>query len=119
MAGERRKNYRIQWHSLAMISACDGDWSSPCILSDFSNGGARISGSSVSHLPDQFLLRIARGVKARNCRVLWRTPDTLGVEFTDLPSDAAEFEIRRRGAPKRRLALTSKRRLEPADEGMR
>ncbi|MBV9754060.1 MAG: hypothetical protein JO188_16180 [Hyphomicrobiales bacterium] len=92
MTGERRNNHRIQWHSGAMISACDGDWSSPCILSGFSNGGARISGVSVRHLPDQFFLRMARGVKPRRCRVLWRTLDALGVEFTELASGVAELD---------------------------
>ncbi|MBV9568608.1 MAG: PilZ domain-containing protein [Hyphomicrobiales bacterium] len=119
MTGERRNNHRIQWHSWAMVSACDGDWSAPCILSDFSNGGAKLSGLSVRHLPDQFLLRIARGVKPRNCRVVWRAPDALGVEFTEPPSEAAESIVEERAGPKVRTVPRAKRRLEPADGGLR
>jgi hypothetical protein len=39
----------------------------------------------VRTIPDEFKLRITPGEgRARTCRVIWRTDDSLGVEFTDL-----------------------------------
>jgi hypothetical protein len=115
MTAERRKNYRIQWHSRAMISGRDGDWSAPCVLSDFSNGGAKISGLDVRHVPDQFVLRMARGVRPRNCRVLWRSTEAIGVEFTDAIAGAQDMKVGRMTSRKRRAALPEKK-LKHADE---
>jgi hypothetical protein len=118
MTTERRKNHRIQWHAWAMISACDGDWSSPCVLSDFSNGGARISGLNVRHIPDQFVLRMARGVRPRNCRVLWRGTDAVGVEFTGTSESAEDANLRRPRTQKRRADAAHRQGSELADEGV-
>ncbi len=115
MKTDRRRNYRVQWHSVAMISACDGDWSSPCVLSDFSNGGAKISGLNVKHIPDQFVLRMARGVRPRNCRVLWRRADALGVEFTDTSFGAGEAVAKPTTTPRGRSASPGGKQLEHAD----
>jgi hypothetical protein len=114
MKSERRKNFRIQWQSLAMISASDGDWSSPCVLSDFSNGGAKISGLDVRHIPDHFVLRMARGVRPRDCRVLWRRAHALGVEFTDSGLGAEKLVTRTR-MPRRRSARPRVKKLERAE----
>jgi hypothetical protein len=81
MTRERRKSIRVQWHSSAMIYDREGDLGYPCVLSDFSNGGAKITGVTVGAVPDHFTLRMARGLK-RRCHVLWRSTDALGVEFT-------------------------------------
>jgi hypothetical protein len=94
MALERRKSFRIQWNSEAIMSAYEGDWSAPCILSEFSADGARISGVIVSDAPDHFVLRMARGVKPRNCRVLWRSPEALGVGFTDHAASERQTDSR-------------------------
>ena len=49
-----------------------------------SNGGAKVTGIAVGKIPDEFLLRIARGaVGMRKCRALWRNATTIGVEFVD------------------------------------
>ena len=89
MANERRKNLRVQWNSSAMFYDGDGDCH-PCVLSDFSNGGAMITGVTVSAVPDEFMLRMARGLKPRKCHVLWRSTDALGVEFTDRDATAEQ-----------------------------
>ena len=95
MARERRKNFRVEWNSSASIYDCGGDWSYACVVKDFSNGGAKITAVPVSDLPDQFMLRFIHGPRgARKCHVLWRTPDALGVEFTDAPA-GAERKTRR------------------------
>ena len=81
-----------------MIYDCEGDWTKSCILSDFSNGGAKITAVSVSAVPDYFMLRIARGVKPRKCHVVWRSADALGLEFIDRGTVTQEPNKRRRAA---------------------
>jgi hypothetical protein len=90
MRNEQRKNFRVEWHSPATIYDLERKLNRPCILSNFSNGGAQITGVRPSTIPDEFMLQIARG-DSRRCCVLWRTDDTLGVEFIDRgQSDQAE-----------------------------
>src|SRR5260370_11468906 len=100
MARERRKGIRVQWHSSAMIYDGEGDLGYPCVLSDFSNGGAKITGVTVGAVPDHFMLRIARGLKRRKCHVLWRSADALGVEFTDrvVSPDGSNLDGKRKPA---------------------
>jgi PilZ domain len=81
---ERRKNFRVEWNSSAKIYDCDGKWELACVVKDLSNGGAKITTAPVGDIPDEFMLRFIRGVRGkRKCKVLWRTRDALGVEFTD------------------------------------
>jgi PilZ domain len=79
MRRERRKSFRVEWNSPATIY--HGQLARPCILSNFSNGGAEITGVRANTIPDEFMLQITRD-DGRKCRVLWRTDDTLKVEFT-------------------------------------
>ena len=89
MKRERRKNFRIEWHSPATIY--DGKLARPCIVSNFSNGGARIAGVRAATIPDEFGLRItSRDCRIRRCRVLWRSDDALRVEFTDHDTSPGE-----------------------------
>jgi len=89
MRGEQRKNFRIEWNSPAAIYDVDRELLRPCILANFSNTGARITGVRATTIPDEFVLRIALG-RTRKCQVIWRSDDTLGVEFTDCVEKAAE-----------------------------
>ena len=68
-----------------MICDTEGDSERPCILSNFSNAGAKITGVRPATVPDEFMLRITPH-RMRKCRVLWRSSssNTLGVVFTDL-----------------------------------
>jgi len=81
MRRDRRKCFRVEWHSPATIH--DGKSARPCILSNFSNDGARISGVRGTTVPDEFGLRITPHGRIHRCRVIWRTDDALGVQFTD------------------------------------
>src|SRR6266436_8660511 len=84
MRQDRRKTFRIEWKSPATIYDVDQHLERPCIVSDFSNGGAKITGVRVETIPDEFKLRIIPGQgRALTCRVIWRTEKSLGVEFTD------------------------------------
>ena len=87
MRRDRRNNFRVEWHSPATLY--DGTLARPCILSNFSNSGAKITGVRATTIPDEFGLRIKPRRRIHTCRVIWRTDDALGVEFTDEPASAA------------------------------
>ena len=92
MRGERRNNFRIEWNSPATIHDLDRDLVRPCVLSNFSNAGAKITGVRADTIPDEFMLRISGGHgRTRKCRVQWRSDDTLGVEFTDCNASAQDI----------------------------
>jgi PilZ domain len=78
----RRKNFRVEWNLPATIYDVGRHLERPCILVDVSDGGAKIAGVRAYTIPDEFRLRTPLGER-RSCRVVWRTEDALGVEFTD------------------------------------
>ena len=91
---ERRKNFRVEWNSLAKIYDSHGRFTRRCYVSNFSNGGAKIIGLEPSTVPDEFILRISPRGRAKRCRVVRRSKDGLGVEFT---ADATtELDLGRR-----------------------
>jgi hypothetical protein len=94
MRRDRRDNFRVEWHSPATLY--DGALARPCILSNLSNGGAKITGVRTATIPDEFGLRIAPRRRIYACRVIWRTDDALGVQFTDPPDSAATRRTARR-----------------------
>jgi hypothetical protein len=79
---DRRENFRAEWNVSATIYDVDRHLERPCVLIDLSNGGAKIAGVRARTIPDEFRLRTPIGER-RSCRVIWRTEDALGVEFTD------------------------------------
>ena len=98
---ERRKNFRVEWNSPARIYDPDGHFDRQCIVSNFSNGGARIIGLKPDSVPDEFILRISPNCRAQKCHVIWRSNDALGVEFTESAKDVSELGRRRKSALKR------------------
>jgi hypothetical protein len=60
-----------------------------CILSDISDTGARIDVATADELPDRFMLLLSgNGAARRRCRVVWRQPTQVGVNFDGrLPPD--------------------------------
>src|SRR5437588_11693071 len=92
MARARRKNFRVEWNSPATICDAEGSWDRRCILSNFSNMGAKITDVRLDTVPDEFMLRITPRGRIRKCRVLWcsGSSNTLGVVFTDLFPTAEE-----------------------------
>ena len=79
---ERRKHFRVTWNLAATIYDVGRHLERPCILSDLSDGGARLSGVRANTIPDEFRLRTPLGGR-RTCHVVWRTDNELGVRFTD------------------------------------
>jgi len=93
MNNERRRNFRVEWNSPATIHDPERNLIRPCILINFSNTGAKITGVVAGTIPDEFMLRITGGRdRTRKCRVLWRSDDTVGVEFTDCTRTDADAE---------------------------
>jgi hypothetical protein len=90
MPRERRTTFRVEWNSAAMLYDCRGRRARPCVVSNFSNGGAKIIGVRPETLADEFLLRLSPHSRARRCRVVWRSEDALGVEFADRPAPIEE-----------------------------
>jgi hypothetical protein len=78
----QRKNFRVEWNLPATIYDAGRHLERSCVLVDLSNGGAKIAGIRAHTIPDEFRLRTPLGDR-RSCRVLWRTEDALGVQFTD------------------------------------
>ena len=100
---ERRKSFRVEWNSAAKIYDRDGRFARPCIVSNFSNGGAKIIGLEASTVPDEFILRISpRGLHisprghAQRYHVIRRSKDGLGVEFAAGAKDTSEPALGRR-----------------------
>ena len=86
---ERRKNFRVEWNSPGEIYDCEGRAAKSCIVSNFSNRGAKIAGVEPDTVPDEFMLHILPRSRAYaftqnnyGCRVIWRSKASLGVEFT-------------------------------------
>jgi hypothetical protein len=53
-----------------------------CALSDVSDIGARINVHDSEIIPENFLLLLAgNGAARRQCRVIWRKPQQVGVKF--------------------------------------
>jgi hypothetical protein len=78
---DKRNAIRRSVHYTAWI-AIENKRPSGCVLSDISDIGARLDVESSDGLPDDFKLLLSRrGSPSRNCHVVWRTPNQLGVEF--------------------------------------
>jgi PilZ domain len=92
MRGERRKNFRVDWNAPATIYDLERRLARPCILSNFSNTGAKITGVMSSTVPDEFILRITRD-RTHQCYVLWRFDDALGVKFIGRLTKAEELNL--------------------------
>src|ERR1700746_385462 len=88
MLGERRQSFRVEWNSPATIH--DGSLDRPCILSNFSNTGAKITGVVPATIPDEFMLSITPRGRKRACRVRWRYGEAGGVQFTDVGEGAEQ-----------------------------
>ena len=61
-----------------------------CVVSDVSESGARIDVQDSTELPDHFVLMLtSNGSARRYCRVMWRKPTQVGVQFTRTLAEAA------------------------------
>ena len=51
-----------------------------CVVLNISDGGAKLRPADIVHCPAEFALRVV-GQRPRDCEVVWRSQDTLGVRF--------------------------------------
>lgn len=69
----------MRYHAVLVL---DGDAVQGCTLSDISDSGARIDVDATDKLPDHFTLILSgNGAPQRKCRVVWRQPNQIGVNF--------------------------------------
>jgi hypothetical protein len=79
---ELRKKPRRQFHYNAGILIDQTSAPIPCMISDISESGARLSLEGAAELPESFvLLLIPNGAARRSCRIIWREGTTVGVVF--------------------------------------
>jgi hypothetical protein len=77
---ERRRHGRHSINCVAKIQSA-GSLPRDCLVTDISDGGARLYAEGIV-IPDQFVLLLtgSRTVR-RECRVVWRLGNEIGVEF--------------------------------------
>jgi hypothetical protein len=80
MQPRNRQNAGNEWNYPAIIHDSERNLLRPCILSFFSDVGAQITGVLPSTLPNEFILQISHA-DSRGTRVIWRTNESVGVEF--------------------------------------
>jgi hypothetical protein len=81
MRNDKRRAIRRPMRYNAML-VFPGNVQRPCVLSDISDTGARIDVGSADELPDTFVLLLSgNGAPRRKCRVVWRQPTQVGVNF--------------------------------------
>jgi hypothetical protein len=97
MGAEKRKFPRLKIDLLARIEMADGS-TAPGTMLDLSQGGVRLKVRQPGNLPEQFLLRLAGGVR-RWSRIAWRSDTEIGVEFLAAPQEPAD------GAAKRAVVI--------------
>jgi hypothetical protein len=79
---ELRKKPRRHFHYSAKIITGPKDTQRSCTIADISHSGARLVLETEDVLPDSFILLLTRnGQTHRRCRLVWRTGQTIGVEF--------------------------------------
>jgi hypothetical protein len=82
---ELRKKPRQQFNYNARIQIGSEAPLVTCAIVDISEGGARLSLEADEPLPEAFMLLLTRnGRTSRHCRLVWRTGQTLGVEFPQI-----------------------------------
>jgi PilZ domain len=75
----RRSAGRVATSLLALIDC--GDNSSTCLVTDMSNGGARLRLSPTQPLPARFQLRLSRAGTTHIADLRWRSGEEAGVKF--------------------------------------
>ena len=83
MTRETRRNKRKAFERVALLDLGDGEQPRPCQVRDISDGGARLLVFiDTRTIPETFSLFLDPSAKVlRTCKVAWRTPSELGVQF--------------------------------------
>ena len=80
---ETRRSKRKSFDYVGAIDFCDGEAPRPCQVRDISSGGARITVfTDTNAIPETFNLVLSASSNVqRACKVAWRSPTELGVQF--------------------------------------
>jgi hypothetical protein len=79
---EKRRSGRHKTLKGARIAFHDDHAAIQCIVRNLSDTGACLVVESLTGIPDTFHLIFDGQESDRQCRVIWRRSDRLGVEFT-------------------------------------
>jgi hypothetical protein len=87
MSAENRKARRRQVGQYARIFFQDKPMSAFCTMLDVSATGAQLRLNDTTEMPDEFTLVLSRdGNVRRQCRMMWRREDRIGVRFLKPPA---------------------------------
>ncbi|HXW41962.1 MAG TPA: PilZ domain-containing protein [Xanthobacteraceae bacterium] len=82
MTRELRRSPRRYIRQGARLVGADGASLGVCVMHDISGKGACLGFKTPAALPDNFILLLSHdGRLRRQCSVVWRSDDALGVEF--------------------------------------
>jgi hypothetical protein len=81
MLVNRRRSERRECKRVAKIQFGNGSLPRDCMITDLSNGGAKIIAEYLD-IPSQFTIIFSTG-NPRQCRLAWRIGCELGAEFID------------------------------------
>lgn len=81
MSIDRRQHTRVKWGSPGHIQTGEDKAKRFCLVSDLSDGGAKLTLAAYDLLPDEFTLHLAPAEAAKKCQVVWRSKGAVGVEF--------------------------------------
>jgi hypothetical protein len=84
---EHRRVRRTQVFKCAKIAAVQA--LQDCVVRDISSLGARLALISTASVPDRFDLTFDMARTRRRCRVIWRSPTQIGIEFQEASFRAA------------------------------
>ena len=77
----RREEARARTLKGAKAVFNDGNSVVDCVIRDLSEGGARLKVETAIGFPDHFTLVMESQRARRNCRVIWRSANEIGVTF--------------------------------------
>jgi hypothetical protein len=82
MAVTRKREARKSLRRAGWLTLDGGFAVRPCVVQDISSSGAKITADNASKLPGTLRLAFARDARTgRNCQVIWRSGDSIGVKF--------------------------------------
>ena len=82
MAVTRKREARKLLSQPGWITLDGGFAARPCVVQDISSAGAKITANDASALPGTLRLAFARDARTgRNCQVVWRRGNSIGVRF--------------------------------------
>ena len=117
----RKDNRRARRRPLRYSAwmALDSDQLHGCVLADISDSGARLDVEDPTILPDRFMLMLSgTGSARRSCRLIWRSPNQVGVAFeqrlSDLSAATLVPSVRADAAAGGSFAKTDSEPVEPA-----